>query len=137
MRLCIPQLILHEAGDSTVPVAKRKKETERILGWQRKYGIPVKLCDLSNYSTTKKGFTKSRLKSSVDQMVRAAGLDASPDIFLDITDPLREQYMANLILSQVSRRKTPLLAVLGAKHLMPSSRIHRSLFGEIDYLTII
>lgn len=44
-----PIIVLHEGAD---PELSYREETQRILGWRKRYGIPIELCDIPNKNTS-------------------------------------------------------------------------------------
>lgn len=78
------------------------------------------------------------MELSVDRVLRDLGFRGDYRAYLDMTTPLREMYMAKIIGSHVDKGDIPLVAVVGAGHVMPDSKIHRNLESrEIGYVTIV
>jgi len=130
-----PRLILHEGAD---PELDYREETERIFEWREKYGIPVELCDIPNKNSTNPRASKEALERSVGRVLDDFGFSGDYKACLDMTNSLREMYMARTIGNQVDQGNLPLVAVVGAGHAMPRSKIHYNLKSNgVGYVTII
>jgi hypothetical protein len=131
-----PKVVLHEVAD---PKLSFDKETERILEWQEKYGVPVELCDIPSKNESNPRHSQGMLKWNIRMILRDFGLSEDDErVYLEMTSPLRERYMSKRILSHVDQHNTPLVAVVGAGHVMPYSKIHPLLsYRKIDYMTIV
>lgn len=130
-----PSAVLHEGAD---PKLSYRKETQRILEWREKYGIPIELCNIPNENPSNPRASERALDYSVGGVLQDFGFGGNYRAYLDMTEPLREMYMAKIIGFHVDQGNLPLVAVVGAKHVMPHSKIHYNLESKrIGYVTIV
>ena len=130
-----PRLVLHEGAD---PKLSYREETKRIFGWRKKYGIPIELCDIPNENTIYPRASKDALEHSIGRVLDDLEFGGDYRAYLDTIEVLREMYMARIIGNHVEQSNLPLVAVVGAKHVMPHSKIHYNLKSKgISYVTIV
>ena len=132
-----PSTILHEAA---YPELNYREAIKRILEWKAKYGVPVGLCDIPYKNQLKPMASRIKLEEILSHILNDFGFSGDYETNLAMTTPLREKYMARIIMSHFDRGNIPLVAVVGAKHVMPDSKIYENWEVEgknIDYMAIV
>ena len=135
IRIVKPKVILHEGADQSL---NYRSETKRILSWKDLFNIPVELCDIPHKNSSSPRHSKEHLENLMRLMATPFGFESDYKLYIDMTSPLRELYMAKIILAHIKKNNSPLFAVVGTGHALPDSRIHPSLRNErLSYLTIV
>ncbi len=121
-----PETVMHEfyepkgkpSPSDTVRVA-----VDWINGWKRKYEVQLKPCDLPSAKICQ------FYQKIYDFLEELTELGDEPELNSIIVDDnaIRELVMGKLIRTESEKTDKPLIAIVGAYHVRPESRIHKKL----------
>lgn len=117
IELVKPKIIFHEAAHNSLIVKHKyeghKEYWERIMSWEKKYGVPVLCPDIED---------KAPLRDSIEKFVEARGVSKVVDktLLVDhISHAIRESVMAEIIIEKLKNKVYPLVIIVGSAHALP------------------